>query len=285
MNDGNRILEVQNESRVIELLGAQRELYRRAKAWQRLSLTCGIAIPFLLTVLEVALPFQVPLNAFVIVEASLFTATLLSKRRVASLVDNASSAQQLADSIIYGIQFDHVNVDGGTITEMYEADSARDYPNRPLENWYRKEIGGLPAEEAISRCQRMNAEWSSDLAGKLSLVVAATCILGIAIVIWSSTVCKKELASIFFVFTFIECAIQTILDGHANYVTKRDLSKACSSFDLSGEKNIRMAQDRILEYRSNPAILVPDWLYALRRNVNESRARHMAAARSNGGER
>lgn len=285
MNDGDRILEVQNEQPVIELLGAQRELYRRSKIWQRLSLTCGIAIPFLLTVLEAVFPFQVPLTAFVAVETLLFAATLITGRRVASLVDDAASAQQHADSIIYDIQFDHVHVDAAMITEMYEADSKRDYTDRPLRDWYRKEIGGLPAEEAIARCQRMNAEWSSDLAGKLSLVVGAVCILGIVVVFWLSAVCEKELASLFFVFTFIECAIQAMHDGFANHAAKRSLSEACVGFDLSGEKNIRLAQDKILSYRSNPAILVPDWMYALRRNKNEDRARRVAAARNNGGER
>ena len=63
------------------------------------------------------------------------------------------------------------------------------------------------------------------------------------------------------------------------------ITLSCSGYDLADERNIRMVQDHILEYRRNPSILVPDAFYTIRRKLDAQQVSAIAFARDHGGAR
>lgn len=285
MNDGARIVELENTPEALEMLGAQRELYRRAKTYQYVAWALGVVVPIMVTLMELILSWQIPSQATIAIEMGLFVGVALAQKKKSSLVEDAAAVQQRFDSKVYGIYFDHVYRDDAEITTLSKMDSGLTYVGRPLEDWYDAGIVGLAPSQAIARCQRINATWSGDLS-RLTLRMAFLAIVaGLAFVIWATLGRGADLANLCLGFTFIESLIEICWDAADNAKAKGLITLSCSGYDLADERNIRMVQDHILEYRRNPSILVPDAFYTIRRKLDAQQVSAIAFARDHGGAR
>lgn len=101
------------------------------------------------------------------------------------------------------------------------------------------------------------------------MLLSATAVM--ALIVYSAFKTHSDFANLCFGFTVIESIFETGLSARDSSRAKRGVKEDCQKYDLSTEENIRRVQDRILEYRRTPAILVPDALYTLKRKQNEKK--------------
>lgn len=270
LNSGARINEIQNSEESKRLWAAQRQTYTDAKLVDLVNACFCLLLPLGITVAQIFL--DVPSEAIILVWiATVLVGNCLPKRSK-RLVDEAAAMQQRFDSDVFGIKFENVSRDDRRI-----ASQARRYRERHDDNdgklrhgnWYSVDIEDARPGDAIARCQRQNTEWTKRLLKRcLRIEICSAVIVAAALAVLVFCL-DINLFNLFFLFSIIEWMAQRFVECRDAFDRVGALADSLSSFRLSSKENILQVQERIFEYRKAP-YLVPDWLYALFKKIDEA---------------
>lgn len=270
MNSGARINEIQNSEESKRLWAAQRQTYTDAKLVDLVNACVCLLLPLGVTVAQIFL--DVPSEAIILVWiATVLVGNCLPKRSK-RLVDEAAAMQQRFDSDVFGIKFENVSRDDRRI-----ASQARRYRERHddndgklrHDNWYSVDIEDARPGDAIARCQLQNTEWTKRLLKRCVRIEICSAVI-VTVVLAVLVFCLDiNPFNLFFLFSIIEWMARRFVECRAGFARVGALADSLSSFRLSSKENILHVQERIFEYRKSP-YLVPDWLYALFKKIDEA---------------
>lgn len=265
MNNGARIMELQNAEENKCLLAAQRQTYADAKRVDFANACICLLVP--LGVAVVQTNFSLSAEALVLIWTATVVAGIFMPKWSGRLVGEAAAMQQRFDSAVFGIKFENENRDDALV-----ASRARRYyehhgdSDRGLDGWYSVSIGDMKAGDAIARCQWQNTEWTKRQLRR-SICMEACVSLLIAVILFA--LAGDNVFKLSFLSSVAEWAVQRVVEGVGSVRKLEALEKALSSYRLSSRDNIVRTQGLIFEYRSSP-YLVPDWLYGLFRERDEA---------------
>jgi hypothetical protein len=156
----NKIVDQQNSEQCLKYLAAQRVVYSFAKRLLRTREVFIIAIPVILSLLNVFYQIQNPIiNIYsliiIFIDMELFEKIINGKKR------NAAIIQELFDNAVFSIQASILPYDNiePALVEM----SAEKIDRYKITNWYDKSIDKLPLEVGRLVCQKMNIWWDCEI--------------------------------------------------------------------------------------------------------------------------
>ena len=269
MNSGARINEIQNSEESKRLLAGQRQTYTDAKLVDLVNACVCLLLPLGVTVAQIFL--NVPSAAIILVWIVTMLAGSCLPKRSKHLVDEAAAMQQRFDSDVFGIKFENVSRDDRRIASQagrYRERHDDDVKLR-LDNWYSIDNEDAKPGDAIARCQLQNTEWTKRLL-KRSIRIEICGAVIIAAALSVLILCLGiDPFNLFFLFSIIEWMARRFFEYRDTIAMVGALADSLSSFRLSSKENILQVQERIFECRKAP-YLVPDWLYALFRKIDEA---------------
>lgn len=157
---GDFILQKQNESDSLLLLGAQRRLYSKAKQCWTVQIIVVVVTPAALVITELIHPISKELVAFfglciAILDSLVFDEVKSSFRR------HAARIQELFDCRVLQLPWPALK------SSMPDLEDVRTYAEgverKPLRDWYPASISSLPFDAARLVCQRSNCRWDCRL--------------------------------------------------------------------------------------------------------------------------
>ena len=167
----NSIPETQNEPRKLELLAAQRQLYSDAKNLQLVSVTIGVPIVILWSML-VAFFHQLDVYAGLWGIVATLLELLVFSRLQKTTQEKAANIQQIFDCEVLNFNWASLQcgtrVEPETIISASERFKSKKAGYSKLQNWYPISIGQLPIYQARIICQRSNIWWDSKLRRRYS---------------------------------------------------------------------------------------------------------------------
>ena len=269
LNSGARINEIQNSEESKRLLAGQRQTYTDAKLVDLVNACVCLLLPLGVTVAQIFL--NVPSAAIILVWIVTMLAGSCLPKRSKHLVDEAAAMQQRFDSDVFGIKFENVSRDDRRIASQagrYRERHDDDVKLR-LDNWYSIDNEDAKPGDAIARCQLQNTEWTKRLL-KRSIRIEICGAVIIAAALSVLILCLGiDPFNLFFLFSIIEWMARRFFEYRDAIAMVGALADSLSSFRLSSKENILQVQERIFECRKAP-YLVPDWLYALFRKIDEA---------------
>lgn len=270
LNSGARINEIQNSEESKRLLAAQRQTYADAKLVDLVNACVCLLLPLGVTVAQIFL--DVPLEAIILAWIATVLAGNCLPKRSMHLVDEAAAMQQRFDSDVFGIKFENVCRDDRRIASQagrYRERHDDDDGKLRLDIWYSVDIEGARPGDAITRCQRQNTEWAKRLLKRCIRIEICSAVIvaaALAVLVFCLDI---DPFNLFFLFSIIEWMARRFFEYRDAIAMVGALADSLSSFRLSSKENILQVQERIFECRKAP-YLVPDWLYALFRKIDEA---------------
>lgn len=271
LNNGAKIRELQNSDENKLLLAAQRQAYSDAKQVDLVNAIVCLLIPIAVTLFQVFM--SVPSGVLILIWFVTLAVGIILPCKSRRLINEAAAIQQRFDSVVFGLKFENVSHDNKGIkskAKRYYTRHHSDASELGLDDWYSIELNNLKPGKAVAACQRQNVEWTKRLLIRsmlVEIIVSVALVLVLCIVIIHQNV---DCMNLFFLFSIAEWIIRRIIDGVQTLRRVGNLSSACS-FELSLKNHVIQAQDAIYGYRQSP-YLVPDWLYALFKRIDEADA-------------
>lgn len=258
MNDGKKILEIQNTEKCIILLAAQRNMYSAAKTITRVWTLLSLFVPVVLTGVQCFLIINEGLLFIIGLATSIIGVVLPIS--ISQLCKNAAKTQQSFDSKVFGINFDN-NQSNEKLINKYAKKYLRNNQNHKLLlDWYTVPIEELTAAEAIASCQTQNTCWTKNLGIRYLLFgfLVAVAMITVAIII----IAKKDTdwLSLSFLIPIIIWFLTQLITGISSLKSAKKLECDISHYKLYSKTSIIQVQNDIFEYRCS-TFLVPDWFY------------------------
>lgn len=266
MNNGSRIVELQETERFLQMLGAQRQLYTEAKTLKTIAAALCLGLPVFITVLQIWASGFISLSvpSCIFIELVVFVFGLVIMAQAERKIITAASIQQRFDLALYGLgEYDCADLEESIITAFKRYGKSGDDPTS-LKQWYSEDIATLGEVEAVRCCQKTNIRWSFKLGCIWAMALVLLSVVCVAIVIVPTVALKVDWANLFFAATIIEWAALQIHEGLSYLLRVRDLDKTTRLIDVVNEEGIRRLQDLIFDYRKS-AFKVPDWLFRIMR--------------------
>lgn len=283
----NQIPTRQNENTQLERLGAQRELYSRAKIWYGWQTLVNVGVPTLFSLLAIQYPLFGNVGAVY--------GLLVSLGDIFGLEPNVKLLREKAAKVQEQFDCDQLElgcsplkaVNDVTVEEVIEVNTAhcRNPSNRPsLRNWHSQAISLLPLPVARLIYQRNNCWWDKRLRERYRRTVFLFMLIvggGVLFFNRPATTSDKEIVGFILVVAamtpfFSFCAKQISEQSEAiNRLKQIVLFVDSITTDQQQLQNgrvlaerARQIQDEIYDNRSKSP-LVPDFFYHMYRNTDE----------------
>ena len=270
LNSGARINEIQNSEESKRLLAAQRQTYADAKLVDLVNVCVCLLLPLGVTVAQIYL--NVSSEVIILLWIATMVAGICLPKRSEWLVEEAAAMQQRFDSSVFGIKFENASRDDAMVAsraKRYYERHGGDEGDQGLDDWYSIEIEDMRAGDAISRCQRQNAEWTMrQLRRSVDIEICiASLVAGVLVTL--IVLSGAAILNFSFLSSIAEWTVQRVVGGLQSARKLELLANTLSSYRLSSRDNIIRTQDKIFECRKAP-YLVPDWLYDLFKEHDET---------------
>ena len=277
------IQKKQNEPESLAMLAANGVLYRRAKRVRSLSfflvILVGILVILALVIENVILSHIVTLVAL----TTWFLDQIVLKSWESALKKEAATIQEAFDCFVLNLPWpEHKGISHPTddrIKHLVNISKKTPKVNDNLKDWYTPSAA-FPDDPVLAKihCQRMNCWWDMNLRYRWKIgLIAVGCvffILTILVAVLTETLVAELITLVASNLRVLAWGIGEIQAQAAATKHVEGIHLYLSTFSDSNqplEFNIRSVQDEIFEHRrSNPP--VPNWLYWLNRNKQESEA-------------
>ncbi|MDQ5823420.1 MAG: S-4TM family putative pore-forming effector [Chloroflexota bacterium] len=291
----NTIPQEQNEPRQLDLLAAQRELYREAKAYQAWQIFLSVPGVILFSVL---VAFSPQLQAFAALYGVVVAVSQLIffTPRQKALQEQAAKVQEQLDCKLLDLPWRQYKVgnypDPETIVE-YAQKHRRDHPDMDdVRDWYPIGVGQIAQPLATIICQRSNLRWDARLrlryANWMLVVLFGLCLVVLLLgLIGGLTIEKFVLAMVVPLLPALLLAIRQYKEySESAAKVERLKDQVDSLWQLARDGNLpdneikarcRELQDGLYEHRhSSP--LVFEWVYKRLKQEQEDQMRAGADA-------
>ncbi|MCR5226123.1 MAG: hypothetical protein K6E27_02770 [Eubacterium sp.] len=276
----------QNEEHSIEMLAAQRELYREAKIFNYLSVSMSVWIPFVLSIVLLFIPAYSPLGGVSYILS--ITSAILSfitdkvirdKKKLAAMI------QQKFDIYVYRMPWDerifgkNKNLNDQIVT--YSKRILNTYQEREsLTNWYASSIDEKEINEAILACQRENVCWDVGLRKRFVKGIALIIILLCTLVFIMGIVRNESIIRLLWRLAFVAPMVKWLLSTVSQLrIDINDLDELDNSINESTIKSMEDLQDIqkcIFDHRTK-SYIIPDFFYKLFKDSDEDRMSRIAS--------
>lgn len=275
----NQIPVKQNESKQLERLAAQRELYSSAKRYQFWQLILNIAIPVLLALLSIKLEYFAPFAALygliiTVLDMTIIELVVKNKR------EKAAKIQELFDCDVLELKSSPLKtVDDVTVEEVlihYDAHKKIPTNIEKIRDWYPTIVRDLPISIARIICQRSNCWWDSRLRNRYSNLVRNVGIGTIIVIVIAAVSSDLSFINVVLIGSALSPFFQYCMK---QYNDQRDAAKRLTEL-VAYSKNIwdnafdaderdlaecsRRLQDEIFEHRSKSPLILDIFYNRLR---------------------
>lgn len=268
MNSGDRILELQESERAIELLAAQREMYSIAKRWNAVWTFVCLGVPLAITLLQIWV--ELPGGLVFLAVIAVLALGLIAESVTARYAREAPAVQQELDAYLYGVDFDLPHYDSSAAKKCANRHLRREGARGHLSRWYSVPLQGVEAGKAIASCQRQNASWSESLASRYGAVGVAAAALVAAIVVAMVCAAHASWESLAFLPAVLEWFCRRCAKASTAKKKTKFLVQAFDRWSHTDLDDIKETQKAILEYRLD-TLLVPNWFYKRCRKRDEGK--------------
>lgn len=258
MNNGTKILELQNLDSNKRLLMAQRQTYTDAKKVDAATAAVCLGLPLVVTLVQVF--SQISYQHIVAFDLFICVAGFVLAARSSMLVRLAARIQQEFDANVFGIKFENTLRDTSVISRYAKKYMKKNDDLSDLEHWYTAPIEGLGPKKAISLCQRQNAKWTSRLMGRYLVAEFLLAVVVCASPILLALHRGVELSSLWFLLPVAQWMLVQLAKGALTWYQAGKLVRDIPGYQLTSYENIIAVQQRIFDYRA-VAFLVPNWFY------------------------
>ena len=284
MGRKNDITYRQNREESIDMLAAQRQLYREGKAFGYLTAVFTVALPLLCCGAQAVLQSGAILDAVfsLISIASCFAGVILSTP-TKQAVFAAALIQQQFDLYVYGMEWDNRLFGENKDMDAVISEKSRKYMKKggyiqELKNWYMEEIGELEPWDAIFACQKTNVCWDVRLKEHYRRAACIAIFLCIGGVLWIGIAQNESitdfLGRLVYICPLLYWLSSTVKGLNENIRTLKDLGQTMDGIHGVDMDFLYSMQKGIYEHRKSEC-LVPDWFYKYFRSRNEDIARRM----------
>jgi hypothetical protein len=276
----NSIPTLQNDTRALRFLVAQRRLYGRAK-WVMAVQVLSVAFLPLGLVLASRFWPEVKVGAATVgLIISILDVALLNvwKR---SLQKRGAAVQELFDCHTFGLEWPDFKVEKPDPEDIESLSRGLDINH--FKDWYPPSVGILSSHAAVAACQRSNCRWESQL--RRHFRAALLSFAGSLILVMVSIALLQNLTMQDLILSLLAPILPTVLWAFREAGEQREaaeradrlkrfgdqlweqiLDKSLSSQDA--QLKLRAFQDAILEYRQRSPMIF-DWFYKLFRESFE----------------
>ena len=281
----NNIPQLENESRQIERLAAQRELYSFAKILFGLQLCVTMFIPIVLAtcsfIWHEVTTIGAILGFLLILVDMLFVLPGISKTK-----KQAASIQELFDCYVLSQEpspLKTFNISHEDVLTHYHTHEKRAGAIEKLYNWYDVEVGTLNLPIARIICQRANIRWDRDLRQRICIFLRLLLFTVTVVVILISCLAGKTVVDTLLIFCslipFFSISIKELND-HKDAVERLENIKLfleviwheithktidCNSLQLKS----RIIQDALFEHRVKSPLIF-DYIYDRYKSKDEN---------------
>lgn len=260
----------QNTNHCIELLAAQRIIYRDAKKNRTIRIVGSFGLTIIAPVTILLLPdFKIALG----IVGGIWTiiAFLLSTRE-ANKVKEAATIQEEFDTNTFELDWNNIQCGTKVSNEIIHSSASKYKDKTDLNNWY-GDLDGISNNLAILICQRSNLVWDWRLRKQFAWTIIICLLIlfgvGIGIALYQKLTLETYLISILLpsASAFI-LGIKEIKEHFDSAKSKETLEKkinsiwekSLTSLIAPTKLEFRQVQDKIFHLRTNTA-LIPDWWY------------------------
>lgn len=294
---GNGISNRQNETKNIDSLAAQRQLYFEAKRMTFYQFILCVLIPITLPVLKKVSANNVNQLAFISIFAILIVVinNFYFEKQVKSQRAKAAKIQELFDTDVLEINWNSQLCGSKEILHNGLKKKAEKYKKRNktvenLLNWYPQEYSKVDISAGRIMCQKANITWDNEvrMAFKYFLIIvliASSIFIILYSIIENNSFSETLIAIIaplfpiwYYVFKRYCENNDTIMrnekmHGIMEVVWDQVMKGNSTNADLAAAS--RKLQDSIFNYRSN-ALMIWDWFYFFKREKQESNMNEVA---------
>lgn len=264
MNDGDRLIALQNEVKIIELLAAQRQLYSDAKVAYIVHGALSIGIPAVATVFPCLSAIVQVVSVVMPIVLGRFLVNWASSRQV-----EAASVLQDIDGFLFGMEFPHTGFDRG-LAARRSISHIEKRGREGLVGWYPDRIRGLAAGKAEFVCQGINIAWTRNLS-IVALLLDLTIVI-FAIVVSALGIQRSGSDSLAYLLLvpIVDWFVETLLDRRNLYCLTTRIENSRKDLGNDTAEAITKVQELIFVYRcSRP---VPNFLYGLTWSFEQRKA-------------
>jgi hypothetical protein len=281
----------QNEEKNIDLLCAQKQLYKEAKVmfmWQ-IILTCPVIV--LLSALKLVLSlWAIDITGCVILYSTAITIfdVLLILLSINDIKKKAAKAQEEFDCSVYNLEWNKNFVgkrNGQDVTTKYSRKFKADGGNvAKLIDWYPVELAKFPHLKAVLHCQKTNLVYDTEVRNRFKKKALIVAIVPVLLLFFISAIINSAMNNLLVLLAVllpvIVLAIKIYLDQNKviNYSeeTKSIIDSLLNNASNLDVNDIRDVQKRIYTNRKDSA-LIPDFFYEKIRDQLEKEMHENAA--------
>jgi hypothetical protein len=264
------INKIQNTNHCIELLAAQRVIYREAKKYRTIRIVGSFGLTIIAPVVILFFP-ELKITLGIVGGIWTIMAFLISARE-SSKVKEAATIQEEFDTLTFELDWNNIQCGSKVSNEIIHSSASKYIDKSDLKNWY-GDLDGITTNLSILICQRSNLVWDWRLRKQFAwtIIIALLILfgLGLGISLYHKLTLQTYLISILLpsASAFI-LGIKEVKEHFDSAKSKEALEKKINSM---WEKSItslvsptklelRQVQDKIYQLRTNTA-LIPEWWY------------------------
>jgi len=264
------INKIQNTNHCIELLAAQRVIYREAKKYRTIRILGSFGLTIIAPIVILFFP-ELKITLGIVGGIWTIVAFLLSSREN-SKVKEAATIQEEFDTQTFELDWNNIQCGSKMSNEIIHNSASKYNDKSDLKDWY-GDLDGITTNLSILICQRSNLVWDWRLRRQFAwtIIIALLILfgLGLGISLYHSLALQTYLISIIlpsasaFILGikevkehFDSAKSKEALEKKINFIWEKSMTSLVSPTKL----DLRQVQDKIYQLRTNTA-LIPEWWY------------------------
>lgn len=282
------LLNTQNNHENIEKLKAMRQCYSNAKIYNGIRIIGSISIALISIILTLLNKYNLigfNLGNYISLFGSLWLVVFyMLEQKEASLIEKGAKMQEAFDTNIFKLNWNKALVGKKVkMEEVYEFSQAFKGNESDLKNWY----NGLNSKYEfvnVILSQRSNLMWALSLKKNFGLLVSIFTTAYLILTIFISSFTKITLADymsqifipsisimLYGAQTSIELWKQSLKIEELGEQIEDDVEGFINNRNTIDMQLCRQYQDAIYVYNRTKSVLIPDWLYWLRRREQDNK--------------
>lgn len=276
----NRIIESQNEKKMVDLLKLQKYTYGRVSFLSTLCFITCVILPLALTIINqlvIATTWQAFFNLLI---GTLAISILFFNDGIKNVKEYAAKVQAMFENTVFGFKVENISP---TLNEMLvKSKNKKVQKQKGLEDWYPQKYADLEKNKAIFYCQLSNVKWDKALRSYYKCFILIATIVSVLVVL---------IIAIFFYITVLEfishaAVVMPIIVYVAQFYVaytgsskeQKELLSFCREIEKRGKfaaGELQSIQNKLFQFRRN-TVKIPNWFFYIFRSKQQAEADEFA---------
>lgn len=260
----------QNTNHCIELLAAQRIIYRNAKKFRTIRIIGSFGLAIIAPIIILLFPdLKIALGIF---GGTWTIVAFLLSTNESNKVKEAATIQEEFDSQTFELEWNNIQCGSKASNEIIHSSAIKYTDKADLKDWY-GDLVGIKNNLSVLICQRSNLVWDwrlrKQFAWTIIIAILILFSLGLGIALYNKLTLQTYLISILLpsASAFL-LGIKEVKEHFDSAKSKEALEKkinsiwekSMTSLVVPTKSELRQVQDKIYQLRTNTA-LIPEWWY------------------------